>query len=41
MQDCQYVWDEMCEPIYKNVPKEYECEVCGGKEKSCKKLDTK
>ena len=41
MQDCQDVWDEVCEPIHKNVPKQHECEVCGGKEKSCKQLDTK
>merc|ERR1711935_276446 len=41
VKDCKDYIDEVCEPIHKNVPKQHECEVCGGKEKSCRQLDTK
>ena len=41
MQECHNVPEEVCTQIHKNVPQQHECEVCGGVEKSCRKLDTK
>merc|ERR1712117_96121 len=41
VKDCKDVWEEVCKPVHKNVPVQYECQVCGGVESSCKKLDTK
>ena len=41
MQVCKDVVVPDCKEIHKNVPKQQECEVCGGKEKSCKDLNTK
>merc|ERR1712039_1163167 len=41
VKDCKDVWEEVCKPVHKNVPVQNECQVCGGVERSCKKLDTK
>ena len=40
MQDCQDVWEQVCILVHNNVPQLLECEVCGGVQKSCRKLDT-
>ena len=41
IQECKPVEKEVCEKVHKNKPVQYECEVCGGEEKECKKLATK
>merc|ERR1712010_285094 len=41
VKECHNVPEEVCTQIHKNVPQQHECEVCGGVEKSCRKLDTK
>ena len=38
-QVCKPVTKEVCEKIHKNKPHQHECQVCGGVEKECKRLD--
>merc|ERR1712010_346939 len=40
VKKCNDVWEPVCQEVHKNVPKQQECEVCGGVEKSCKDLKT-
>ena len=39
LQVCKPVVKEVCEKIHKNKPHQHECQVCGGVEKECKRLD--
>merc|ERR1711934_587358 len=38
---CEPVTKDVCEKVHKNKPYQHECQVCGGEEKECTKLDTK
>ena len=41
VQVCEPVTKDVCEKVHKNKPYQHECQVCGGEEKECTKLDTK
>merc|ERR1711934_531640 len=41
IKECKPISENICEQVHKNKPHQFECEICGGKEKagSCKRLD--